>query len=149
MGVGVEVKVKGKKRQFIAKRDGTPEQQVIFIDHCAKLINERIGAGLYDGKPQLKAALAAGIDPAVALIEIMTDQDNTPELRAVCASKLLPFVHKEQSLLVQEASGGSIDTTIQIHVAPWAAGPQLTQARPALPAPSKEDKENDPSVFDA
>jgi hypothetical protein len=128
---------KPKKRRRIPDRNGTQEQRYDFIKHCERLIAERIRNGVYSANPALEAAVA-DFDPAVALIELAADPANTAETRAACAAKLLPYWHKEQSLLVKEAGGGNAPVSIQVIVAPWAAAKPVL---PALSAPKAKDVE--------
>jgi hypothetical protein len=85
----------------------------------------------------MEAAMSE-FDPAVELIEIAADPANTAETRAACSAKLMPFWHKEQSLLVKEAGGGNVPATIQISVQPWAAARPILST-PALPPPKESD----------
>jgi hypothetical protein len=114
-----------------------------FIQYCARLLKKRVGAGVYRDRPGLEAAIL-DFDPAIMLIEIAADPANTVDLRAPAAAKLLPYWHKEQSLLVKEAGGGNAPISIEISVAPWAAG---KPSKPALPAP--REPRDDEEVFDA
>jgi hypothetical protein len=103
--------------------------------YCVKLFRERLAAGLYADDPTLEAALTAalehGLDPLVPITEIIFDPRNSAETRGALATKLMPFRHKEQSLLVKEAADqGALPPPLTIIVAPWAA------AKPVLPAPT-------------
>jgi hypothetical protein len=108
-----------------------PPDTYDFIQHCARLLKARVAAGVYRDRPGLEAAIV-DFDPAIALIEIAADPANTVDLRAPAAAKLLPYWHKEQSLLVKEAGGGNAPVSIQIIVPQWASG---KPAAPALAAP--------------
>jgi hypothetical protein len=125
-----------KKKPRPRNHGKTPDQLAPydFIQHCAKLLKARAAAGMYSENPALEAAIEE-FDPAIALIEIAADPSNPAEVRAAVSAKLMPFWHKEQSLLVKQgADGGPVK--IEISVAPWAAGPGT---RTALPAPKDGD----------
>ena len=131
-----------KKRRPAPRNTHKPPDTYDFIQHCAKLLKARVAAGVYRDRPGLEAAIT-DFDPAIALIEIAADPANTVDLRAPAAAKLLPYWHKEQSLLVKEAGGGNTPVSIQINVAPWAAA---KPAAPALSAPQSDNGKKD--VFD-
>jgi hypothetical protein len=119
-------------------KPGTPSAEYDFVRHCAKLLKARVAAGFYSENPALETTVQ-NFDPAIALIEIAADPSNPAEVRAAVSAKLMPYWHKEQSLLVKEAGGGSnAPVSIQISVAPWAAAKPST---PALPAPELVDHE--------
>jgi hypothetical protein len=105
------------------------------VKHCAKLVKARVAAGMYSENPALETAIE-DFDPAIALIEIAADPSNTAETRAACSAKLMPFWHKEQSLLVKEAGSGNAPVSISISVAPWASA--KPPPAPALPPPPDE-----------
>jgi hypothetical protein len=114
-----------------------------------KLFKERLAMGLYADDPTLEAALTSalehGLDPIVPLTEIIFDPRNSPETRGALASKLMPFRHKEQSLLIKEAADqGTLPQPLTIIVAPWAAS-ELPDAKPVpvLPAPNGNGKKDD------
>jgi hypothetical protein len=115
-------------------KPGSPAAQYDFVNHCQRLIAARIKAGLYHDNPALEATIK-DFDPAVALIEIAANPANEPGLRGATAAKLLPFWHKEQSLMVKTADHAG--TVINISIAAWAAlpgsgAPKAIAARPAI-----------------
>jgi hypothetical protein len=124
-----------KKKPRPRNHGKTPDQLAPydFVQHCAKLLKARVAAGVYRDKPGLEAAITE-FDPALALIEIAADPANTPDMRAAVSAKLMPYWHKEQSLLVKEAGSGNMPVTISISVAPWAQGPGR-----ALPPPQGDN----------
>jgi hypothetical protein len=71
----------------------------------------------------LEAAIE-DFDPAVACIELAADPHMEPGLRAGVSAKLLPYWHKEQSLLVRQESAAG-PPAITILIAPWAASPGI------------------------
>ena len=126
---------KPKKPRARTYKPGTAAAQYDFVRHCQRLVAARIKAGLYHDDPALEGAIA-DFDPAIALIEIAANPANEPGLRGATAAKLLPFWHKEQSLMVKANGGGP--TQIVINIAPWAAlpgsgdAPKAIQVRPAI-----------------
>ena len=131
-----------KKKPRPRNHGKTPDQLAPydFIQHCAKLLKARVAAGVYRDRPGLEAAITE-FDPALALIEIAADPASTSDMRAAVSAKLMPYWHKEQSLLVKEAGGGSnAPVSIQISVAPWAAAKPVLPALSA-PTPKKDDIE--------
>jgi hypothetical protein len=125
MGAGEAEGMRKKKPR--PRTPGPEEARYSFIVSCERQIKARIKAGKYRDRPEMEAAMAE-FDPAVELIEIAADPANAAETRAACNAKLLPFWHKEQSLLVKEAGSGNAPVAMQISVAPWAS------AKPVLPA---------------
>ena len=121
-----------KRRKPAPRNTHTPPDRYDFIQHCAKLLKARLAAGVYRDNPGLEAAIT-DFDPALALVEIAADPASTPEMRAACSAKLLPYWHREQSLLIKEAAGRGGDTSITVVVAAWAAD---KPSAPALPAPA-------------
>jgi hypothetical protein len=110
-------------------KSGSPAAQYDFVNHCQKLVAARIKAGLYHDDPALEGAIA-DFDPAIALIEIAANPANEPGLRGATAAKLLPFWHKEQSLMVKTADHAG--TVINISIAAWAALPRSDGAPKAI-----------------
>jgi hypothetical protein len=120
----------------------TPDQLAPydFIQHCSKLLKARVKAGVYRDRPGLESAITE-FDPAIALIEIASDPNSTPDMRAAVSAKLMPYWHKEQSLLIKEAGSGNAPVTISLVIAPWAAGPQgRPPPTPALPERDDTDE---------
>jgi hypothetical protein len=113
-------------------KPGSPAAQYDFVNHCQRLVAARIKAGLYHDDPELEAAIA-DFDPAIALIEIAANPANEPGLRGATAAKLLPFWHREQSLMVKTADHAG--TVINISIAAWAALPG-SGAPKAIEAPA-------------
>jgi hypothetical protein len=118
--------VKKKRKAELA-----PISQQDLVHHCAKILKARVAAGYYRDQPELEADVLA-YDPAVTLIEISADRRNTAETRAACAARLMPYWHKDQSLLIKEMGSNVGDTNIVIQVASWASAKPLPI--PALPA---------------
>ena len=113
-------------------KPGSPAAQYDFVNHCQRLVAARIKGGLYHDDPALEGAIA-DFDPAIALIEIAANPANEPGLRGATAAKLLPFWHKEQSLMVKTADHAG--TVINISIAAWAAlpgsgAPKAIEAQP-------------------
>lgn len=128
-----------KKKSRTRNHGKTPDQLAPydFIQHCAKLLKARVAAGVYRDKPGLEAAITE-FDPALALIEIAADPASTSDMRAAVSAKLMPYWHREQSLLVKQEGSGNAPVSIQIIVPQWAsAKPALSapQGDKALPAP--------------
>jgi hypothetical protein len=115
----------GKKPQELAPYD--------FIQHCTKVLKARLAAGLYRDNPGLETAVM-DFDPAIALIEIAADPANTAETRTGVSVKLMPYWHKEQSLLVKEAGGQSAPTPIVIQIANWALPARAQITAPVVEA---------------
>jgi hypothetical protein len=138
-----------KLRKRVGDRNGTPGQRYDFVKHCERLIAEKIKARKYHENPALETALIDGFDPAVALIEMCADPALEPGLRAATAAKLLPFWHKEQSLLVKEAGGQSAATQIVIQIASWAGSPDRTpkviELQPAVDVEATARRINSPA----
>lgn len=125
-----------KKKSGKRQPRTTDSQLYDFVQHCSRLIKTRIAAGAYSDRPELERALA-NFDPALSLIEIAADQNNTPELRGAVASKLMPFWHKEQSLLLKDgAEGQARGVNVQVVIASWAA--KGGSGAPALEPPKPE-----------
>jgi hypothetical protein len=124
-----------KKRSRPAPRNThKPPDTYDFIQHCAKVLKARVAAGVYRDRPGLEVVITE-FDPALALIEIAADPASTPDMRAAVSAKLMPYWHKEQSLLVKEAGGGNAPVSITVMVAPWAA-----VGKPSAPALSAPDE---------
>jgi hypothetical protein len=127
-----------------APKPGTPAAQYDFVRHCQQLVAARIKAGLYHDDPALEGAIA-DFDPAVALIEIAANPANEPGLRGATAAKLLPFWHKEQSLMVKANDNGA--PVINISIAAWAALPGSDAApKPIAVRPAIDVTANDPEL---
>jgi hypothetical protein len=141
----VEAESVSKKKPRPRNHGKTPDQLAPydFIQHCAKLLKARVAAGVYRDRPGLEAAITE-FDPAIALVEIAADPASTPDMRAAVSAKLMPYWHKEQSLVVKEAGGGNAPISIQIVVPQWASG---KPSAPALPAPQGDNGKKD-DVFD-
>jgi hypothetical protein len=82
-----------------------------FIQYCAELLKARVAAGAHSDKPGLEAAITE-FDPAIALVEIPADPTSTPDMRAAVSAKLMPYWHKEQSLLVKQ--GDDVDRSVTV-----------------------------------
>jgi hypothetical protein len=131
-------KSKPTKRSY---RPGTPAAQYDFVQHCLKLIRARLKAGYYHDNPALEAAIE-DFDPAVACIELAADPRMEPGLRAGVSAKLLPYWHKEQSLMVKTADHSDVNITVL--VAPWAGIPGSDGApRPIAVRPAIDVTAND------
>jgi hypothetical protein len=133
-------KLRWKKPAPRSYKPGTPSTEYNFVKHCAKLLKARVAAGAYSENPALETAIEE-FDPAIALIEIAADPSNPAEVRAAVAAKLMPYWHKEQSLLVKQGDGAQ-DRSITVVIADWASG---KPPAPALPPPTKGKGED---VFD-
>lgn len=137
----MSTKRKPAKRTY---KPGTPAAQYDFIKHCRRLVAARVKAGLYHDDPALEGAIA-DFDPAVALIEIAANPANEPGLRGATAAKLLPFWHKEQSLMVKANDNGA--PVINISIAAWAALPGSNAApKPIAVRPAIDVTANDPEL---
>jgi hypothetical protein len=100
--------------------------------------------GVYHDRPGLEAAII-DFDPAITLIEMAADPSNTVDLRGSAAAKLLPYWHKEQSLMIKTADHAG--TVIHISIAPWAAIPGSDGAPKAIERqPAMDVTANDPEL---
>src|SRR5215831_566391 len=140
MGIDAGQVVKGKKK-LTPRYTYKPRTGFVLGEYCVKLFKERLATGLYADDPTLEAALTTalehGLDPLVPITEIIFDPRNSAETRGALATKLMPFRHKEQSLLVKEAADqGALLQPLTIVVAPLASAKLPAEPAPALPAPS-------------
>ena len=112
--------------------------------YCIKLFKERLALGLYADDPTLEAALTNalehGLDPLVPITEIIFDPRNSAETRGTLATKLMPFRHRDQSLIMKEQAGVESMQQITVLVAPWASM-KAPEPKAALPAPEKDDSD--------
>lgn len=126
-----------KKKPAKRQPRTTDSAKYDFVQFCMKTIKARVAAGCYRDNPGLEAALSNDPDPAIVMYELMCDPQNDPNMRGAIAARLLPYVHKEQSLLLKdgaEGQGGRV--SVQVTIAAWAAknGGESPQLQPPKPA---------------
>jgi hypothetical protein len=81
--------------------------------------------GSYAGDP-------AQWHPAARLARLAEDSTSPKSLRFLCYKTLLEYIEMPKAAEVRALAGDNGGTTIQISVAPWAAGPRMGGAPKAI-----------------